>query len=85
MSKPAYKAEARNSRPESRSGINLKVAEPKVATKANGHSDDKIAGVYVLNDRQYQKFYECMTNPREPTEAIKRGAKLHEELSQKRR
>src|SRR6266853_6004526 len=41
------------------------------------------SGVLALNKRQWKAFEECMTNPREPTEAIKEAAKLHRELLQK--
>lgn len=28
------------------------------------------SGVLALNDKQFEHFYECMTNPTEPTQAM---------------
>lgn len=40
--------------------------------------------VIVLNDEQWAHFMDTMNNPAEPTEALKRGARLLDELRAQR-
>jgi hypothetical protein len=42
-------------------------------------------GPLVLAENQFKHFYKCMTNPKAPTEALKAGARLLQELRQKKR
>jgi hypothetical protein len=41
-------------------------------------------GVLKVDDAEFARFMECMTNPGEPTEGVRRGAALLKKLNQKR-
>ena len=57
----------------------------KTAPASAALEEVKASGVLVLNEQQFQHFQECMTNPKEPTEALRAGIKLIQELRQKTR
>lgn len=65
---------------DSGSGV-VKKAAPK---KAKAETPDlRVSGDIVLTETQYKSFHECMTKPKQPTEALKAGARLLETLGSK--
>ncbi len=58
--------------------IHAKTAPTSVDT-----GERKASGVLVLNEEQSKHFEECMTKPKEPTEALKAGVQRLQELLEK--
>lgn len=53
-------------------------------SSARARQRPEAAGALVLNERQFQHFYECMTKPKPLTDSLKSGIQKLRELSQKK-